>query len=219
MATENLTLAEFFGTQRNPFNYAKVEQVGRDISTSWLTLDEITQQLNLYQDESQDSYLTSLELATRMAIEDYLGLAIYPTKYRVYYGNSGLYGTQVYLDLPEGSVPYNGTVGVVINLIQYWNNGNVLTTLDSTNYSYDATGNRVIINSIPDTISQVYANPLIVTYTQNAGFIAQYPVVKQAALLLLTHLYNTRSDTSAGGLVKIPYGVDQLLRPYKNLVM
>ena len=58
------------GATRNPFNYSKVEQLNRDVVTPWLTLDEITQQLNLFDDESQDTYLSSLELATRFAIED-----------------------------------------------------------------------------------------------------------------------------------------------------
>ena len=99
MTAENLTLA----TDRNPYNYVKIEQIDRDLQTQWLTLEEITQQLNLFADESQDNYLTSIELATRMAIEDYLGMSIFPTKYRIYYNNFGLYNTRVFLDLPEGS--------------------------------------------------------------------------------------------------------------------
>ena len=59
----------------------------------------------------------------------------------------------------------------------------------------------------------------MVQYTLGASPLAQYPVIKQAGLLLLTHLYNNRSDTIAGALNKIPYGVDQLLRPYKPLVL
>jgi len=36
---------------------------------------------------------------------------------------------------------------------------------------------------------------------------------------LFTHLYNNRSETTSGGLQRIPLGVDALLRPYKPLVM
>ena len=79
MAVENQTIAPYYANTRNPYSYEKVEQINRDISTGWLTLDEITQQLNLFQDESQDGYLESLELATRMAIEDFVGFAIFPT--------------------------------------------------------------------------------------------------------------------------------------------
>jgi len=58
-----------------------------------------------------------------------------------------------------------------------------------------------------------------VEYTVTPNFLSQYPVIKQAALLLLTHLYNNRSETNFGALQNIPYGVDALLRPYKPLVM
>ena len=78
---------------RNPFNYEKTEQIGRDVSTAWLTLEEITNQLNLFGDESQNTYLSSLELAVRMAIEDFLGMSIFATSYRVWYNSASLYGT------------------------------------------------------------------------------------------------------------------------------
>ena len=221
MAVENQTLAQFYGNQRNPFNYAKVEQINRDITTGWLTLDEITEQLNLYQDESQDTYLTSLELATRMAIEDYLGTPISSTTYRVYYGNPGLYNTQLYLDLPEVSVGLNGANNVSINSVKYYADGsnNTTTTLPSTEYYYDQSGNRVVINAIPQTLSQTAANPIFVEYVLSPSFISQYPVIKQAGLLLLTHLYNNRSNTTDGVLHDIPFGIATLLRPYKPLVM
>lgn len=221
MAVENLTLAQFYGTQRNPFNYVKVEQINRDLFTSWLTLEEITQQINLYNDESQDNYLQGLELAVRMAIEDYLGLTIFPITYRVYYGNPGLYNTQLYLDLPEVSYGYNGANSVTINSVKYYADGsnNVTTALASTEYYYDASGNRIVINSIPQTLSQTAANPIIVEYSLNQNFLSQYPVIKQAGLLLFTHLYNNRSNTNEGVLHDIPFGIAALLRPYKPLVM
>jgi hypothetical protein len=220
MAVENQTLAPFYSDQRNPYNYAKFEQVDRDVVTPWLTLEEITQQLNLFQDESQDSYLQSLELATRMAIEDYIGAAIYPTTYKVYYPNFGLYNTSVFLDLPEVAVTANNTTGVTIDAVEFYSNSNTVPVLiASSNYSYDPTGNRVILNTIPNTLNQTVANPIMVTYTQNSAFLSTYPVIKQAALMLLTHLYNNRSNTTDGKLHEVPFGVAMLLRPYKPLVM
>jgi hypothetical protein len=220
MAVENQTLAPFYANQRNPYNYAKFEQINRDITTGWLTLAEITQQLNLFDDESQDTYLSDLELATRMAIEDFLGMSIFSTTWKVYYGNSGLYNTTVYLDLPEVSIPFQGRAGVTINKVEFYSNSNTTPiTIATTEYTYDPTGNRVILNSIPNTLSQEIANPMMVTYTQNSNPIAQYPVIKQAGLMMLTHLYNNRSNTSEALLREIPYGVAALLRPYKPLVM
>lgn len=213
---------ESFGIQagRNPFNYEKIEQVSRDIVTEWLTLDEITQQLNLFQDESQDSYLSSIELATRMAIEDYLGMSIFPVTYRTYYASLNS-GTQTSLDLPEVSQPFQGQPSVVIDSVAYYNGDMppVLIELATTDYYYDPTGNKIVVQGLPNAVSTNVSNPIVVTYTCNANPIAQYPVIKQAGLLLLTHIYNNRSNTTEGKLNEIPFGVAALLRPYKSLVM
>lgn len=217
-----LTGNPYLGTSRNPFNYEKVEQVTRDIVTEWLTLEEITQQLNLFQDESQDSYLSSIELATRMAIEDYLGMSIFPVTYKVYYGTfNGMGGTQVSLDLPEVSQPFQGQPAVVINSVQYYNGDTppTLVTMPNTDYYYDPTGNKVVVSGFPNTVATQVSNPIVVTYTCNANPVAQYPVIKQAGLMLLTHIYNNRSNTTENKLNEIPFGVAQLLRPYKPLVM
>jgi len=220
MAVENQTLAPFYSSQRNPYNYAKVEQIGRDISTAWLTTDELRQQINLWDDTSQDTYLESLELATRMAIEDFLGMAIFETSYKVYYASLGLYNTAVYLDLPEVS-QRNGLVeGVVIDAVECYTNSNTIPeVVNPTQYSYDPTGNQVILMSIPNALNQQVANPIVLSYTLNATPLAAYPVIKQAGLLLFTHLYNNRSNTTTTNLVEIPFGVQVLLRPYKPLVM
>lgn len=221
MAVEsNLSNAQVFANQRNPFSYTKIEQINRDIATSWLTLDEITDQINNWDDESQDNYLTNLELAVRMAIEDYLGCSIFPVTYRVYYGYAFAGANAVYLDLPEVSVGFQGGSPLSINSVQYYaNNDAVTTTVSPTDYYYDPTGNRVVVKSLPQPLSQTIANPIVVTYTLNQNFIAQYPVVKQAGLLLFTHLYNNRANTTEGVLHEIPFGIAQLLRPYKPLVM
>jgi hypothetical protein len=122
--------------------------------------------------------------------------------------------------LPEVSI---GSTGVTVNSVSYYGvNSNAPITLASSNYFYDQTGNRVVVSAIPTTLNQTFANPIIVTYTQNANPIANYPVVKQAGLMLLTHIYNNRSATSSGAMnttQMISWGVDTLLRPYKPLVM
>ena len=105
-----------YAATRNPFSYEKIEQINRDLATNWLTLDEITNQLNLFGDESQDPYLEGLELAVRMHIEDYLGMPIFPITYRVYYGASSSYNMPLSLDLPEVSQG-----GTTINSVKYYN--------------------------------------------------------------------------------------------------
>jgi len=206
----------FGAGSRNPFNYSKVIQSTRDPVTQWLTFEEITNQLNLFQDESQDDYLSQLELATRMAIEDYLGVPIFNVTYQASYMISGLMAAPVSLDLPE--VSQNG---VTINWVKYYNDLNppVLTTITSSNYYYDPTGNKVVLFEVPNNINTYMTAPMLCQYTLQGSVIGQYPVVKQAGLMLLTHLYNNRSATSAENLKQIPFAVDQLLRAYKPLVM
>lgn len=220
--SSTLTSGSYYGLPRNPYSYEKVEQISRDTLTSWLTLEEITQQLNLFQDESQDSYLQGLELATRMAIEDYLGMSIFPITYKAYYGaTNNSMGMQTAFDLPEVSQNFNNQAGTVINSVAYYNGDNppVLTTIASTEYFYDPTGNKVIVNAMPNDISTVMTNPIVITWQTKANPIAQYPVIKQAGLLLLTHLYNNRSNSNASVLHDIPFGVTTLLRLYKPLVL
>jgi len=220
--SSNISSSSYYGLPRNPYSYEKVEQISRDTLTSWLTLEEITQQLNLFQDESQDSYLSGLELATRMAIEDYLGMSIFPITYKAYYGaTNNSMGMQTSFDLPEVSQNFNNQAGTVINSVAYYNGDNppVLTTIASTEYFYDPTGNKVVVNAMPNDISTVVTNPIVITWQTKANPIAQYPVIKQAGLLLLTHLYNNRSNSNASVLHDIPFGVTTLLRLYKPLVL
>ena len=43
-----------YAATRNPFNYTKVEQIARDLTTNWLTLDEITNQLNKSEEHTSE---------------------------------------------------------------------------------------------------------------------------------------------------------------------
>ena len=115
-------------------------------------------------------------------------------------------------------------IGTVINKVYYWTGQNSSTknTLAASNYYLDAGGNRVVVTGgLPEPLAQNLAYPIEVEFTVNANFEAQYPVVKQAALMLLTHLYNNRDTVgdSVQQKAQIPFGVSTLLRPYKPLIM
>lgn len=217
-----LTGLPYGGQTRNPFNYVKVEQIDRDVTTNWLTADEVTNQLNLFDDQSQDSYVMGLDLATRMYIEDYLGLSIFPVTYRVWYGAESLTSTPVSLDLPEVSQNISSNLSPITNVsVGYYNSlfPPVLVSVDSSQFYYDNSGNKIVITSLPTDINTQMTAPIVVEYTTVASPLAAYPVIKQAGLLILTHLYNNRSDTTETKLKTIPYGAQTLLRPYKPLVM
>ena len=199
----------FAGNTRNPFNYVKVEQIDRDVVTPWLTLDEITNQINNWGDESQDDYLKALELAVRGAVEDYLGLSIFPVTYRVWYGSESLITSPVALDLPEVSQnQYPSQAGVSIDVVGYYNNNfpATSTNLAATDYQYDPSGNKVLVQNLPTDVNTSMTAPVFVEYTTAANPLQTYPQIKQAALLLFTHLYNNRSDTTEINLNDPPSG-------------
>jgi hypothetical protein len=149
-------------------------------------------------------------------------MSILPVSYRVYYGTESLIASPISLDLPEVSQNVNPSIaGLTVNSVGYWNDSfpPVFTTLASTSYYYDASGNKVIVNNLPTDVNSVMTAPIILQYTTTANPLAAYPVIKQAGLLLLTHLYNNRSNSTEIQLKDIPFGVTTLLRPYKPLVM
>jgi hypothetical protein len=222
MTVEQVGYLNYGAPTRNPFNYEKVEQINRDIATQWLDTESIAQQLNLFEDQSQDGYLESLELAVRQAIEDFMGMSIFPVKYRVWYNASSLYGTPLTLDLPEVSQNFNpAQPGVAINAVKYWTQATppVLVTVNPTTYYYDPSGNKIVLQSLPSNLNSSMTSPVYCEYTTAANPLAQYPVIKQAGLLLFVHLYNNRSNTTESVMHEIPFGVSTLLRPYKPLVM
>lgn len=212
----------FAAPSRNPFNYVKAEQIDRDVVTPWLTLDEITNQINNWGDESQDDYLKGLELAVRGAVEDFLGLSIFPVTYRVWYGSESLITSPVALDLPEVSQnQYANQPGVTIETVGYYNTDfpAVPVFLASTDYQYDPSGNKVLVQNLPTDVNTSMTAPVFVEYTTAPNPLQTYPQIKQAGLLLFTHLYNNRSNTTEMNLKTIPFGFEALLRPYKDLVM
>lgn len=212
----------FAAPSRNPFNYVKAEQIDRDVVTPWLTLDEITNQINNWGDESQDDYLKGLELAVRGAVEDFLGLSIFPVTYRVWYGSESLITSPVALDLPEVSQnQYPSQSGVKIDAVGYYNNDFPATSviLSASSYQYDPSGNKVLVQNLPTDVNTSMTAPVFVEYTTAPNPLQTYPQIKQAGLLLFTHLYNNRSNTTEMNLKTIPFGFEALLRPYKPLVM
>jgi hypothetical protein len=223
MASEALVSGYPYAAQsRNPFNYSKFEQVSRDLTSTWLTTEEIKQQLNLYEDTSQDTYLASLEKATRFAIEDYLGMSFFPVTYRVWYGAEGLVASPTSLDLPEVSQNTDPLLPpLTVSSVGYWNSSSpsVFTTISASQYYYDNSGNKIILNGLPSDINSNMTAPIVAEYVTVANYMKSYPVIKWAGLLLLTHLYNNRANSTETQLKDIPFGVTTLLRQYKPLVL
>ena len=201
----------------NPFNWEKFEWVGRDLTTEWLDLTLLKSHLNLYGDTTQDSYLTDLELATRFAIESYLGRWIFDTEFRSYYTADQIATNSRSLD-----IPLVHSFNVTITNVSYIDVNNVKQLVPSTEYYYDSTGNKVIFANAINS-SYLATAPITIEYTALADPLGAYPDIKHAGLMLAAHLYNHRSgvhdikgNTAMSALI-MPMSIDWLLRPYKPL--
>lgn len=202
-------------TDRTP-NWSKAEIVSRDTSTQWLTDSEILNQLNLVGDTSQITMLREYDLVVRTYIEEYLGSAVFAQTWTGWYRLDSTAPAPFYLDLP--TTPRPVSTAVTINTVKAYTAASGLVTLDSSLYTYDSTGNRVVLNSVP-ALSDTVANPVVVTFTLAESPLATNPAVLHAGKMLLTHLYNNRDTHSEKVQNEVPMGFSALLRPYKPLVM
>lgn len=198
-----------------PYNWGRFEIVTRDTTTDWLDQTLVKQHLNLFDDTSLDDLIAQYELAARRHIETYLGKSIFGQVGRCWYDPSVAYTTSGYLDIPQP----NGTVATTAT-VSYYSNAfpPVLTAVSSTNYFYDPTGSRVVLNGSINA-SPLVAYPIIADFTLPQDPIAAEPAVRQAALLLIRHLFDNRSEASEQVLKMNPMGFDSLLRTFKPLIM
>ena len=197
-------------------NWSKAEIVSRDTTTQWLTDSEILNQTNLVGDTSQITMLREYDLVVRTYIEEYLGSAIFSQSWTAWYRLDCTVAAPYYLDLP--STPRPVSTAVTINTVKAYTAASGLVTLDSSLYTYDSTGNRLVLNSVP-TLSTAVANPVLITFTLAQSPLATNPAVLHAGKMLLTHLYNNRDTHSEKAQNEVPMGFAALLRPYKPLVM
>lgn len=207
------------GVNSTPYNWAKLINTSRDTTSEWIPLEQIREQLNIYGDTSQDAYLSLLELAARFHIEDYLGKPIFEQTYTLYYSTSVLVQPTVQLDVPQSD-----THTLVVDEIGFYNQTTPIPDveiLDPTTYYLDATGSKIILTSLAQEISTSMTNPIYAKIRITEDVVSTYPSVIHAGRLLITHLYNSRSAVgdTVGEKAEIPFGIQSLLRPYKDLVM
>jgi hypothetical protein len=200
---------------RNPYSYEKIVETNRDAITPWLTLPEIRNQLRLGTDSSQDTFLEQLEISVRMYIENYLNVSLLERTFTAFYSSQLTY-SPVYLDLPTGD-----NVPITISDVSYWNTltPSILTVIPNEMYQLDETDNRVILFALPSDISRFIANPLQVSFSLSASPIADFPDVRQAGLMYLTHLYSNPGISTTTQMYNVPMAFDSLLFPYRKTIL
>lgn len=108
-------------------------------------------------------------------------------------------------------------VGPVSNLtsVEYVDSEGTTQTLAATKYSTDfiSTPARIRFDETPTTKTQL--NAVVVTYT--AGFSVIPFNVKQAVLMMVSSLYENRSNEITGTIVSsIKTATDRLMQPHRN---
>ena len=208
----------FVASDNQTYNWYTFKETERDVTSTWLIQEEILSTLNLYGDLSQveSGFLSDLEFASRMFIEDQLGRAIFDRSFQTTYQSVVLNGyPYIALDLPEAQT------STTVNSVRFYDSEMppALQTIASQYWFFDPTGNKVALSQQPNALNKFMTAPLLVDFTVTADPIATYPNVRRAGLLFLTHLYNNRSATSEKKMDYIPAGIYELLLPYKELVM
>lgn len=208
------------GVNNTPYNWTKLINTSRDVASAWIPVEQVREQLNIYLDESQDAYLSQLELAARFYIEDYLGKAIFEQTYTLYYDTDVLQNAVPQLDFPQSD-----TATLEVTEVGYYNQNEPYPTTELlnpvTDYYVDPTGSKIVLVNPPTGVTGAMTNPIYAKIKVYSDVIASYPSVIHAGKLIITHLYNNRSSVVSGNgdRYEMPYGVDSLLRPYKDLVV
>lgn len=109
-----------------------------------------------------------------------------------------------------------------VSSVTYYDATNTVQTLSSSVYAAHSDHFGPILITKPDQEwPTTYARPDAVRVTWTAGYGATSasvpPAIKQAALLLIGHWYDTRATVNIGNITsEIPFTVEALLQPYRR---
>lgn len=161
---------------------------------------------------SEDAYISSLVVTSRLQIESALGLAMITQSWRL---TLDTWPRRRIIELPMRPVQSIEQVAIVHS------NGDVTPQLAST-YRLDGQANpaRIALTTIAPPAPEVSAAGILIDFT--AGFgpaAADVPEpIRHATLLLVAHWYECREPTPAGTTPpRIPSTIDTLLSPYRTV--
>lgn len=214
----SITPVGFQDKINTPYNWRYIAPAGRDVTSSVVTIQQIRDQVMVGTDTSFDSYLLALAATARMRIEEHLGRPLSSEIINVYYGSDVVGGDFTALDLPVKSLQPQSITNISV---QYYNDSDALIDVPATQFFLDLGSQRVVLRNWSPALSNFIPAPIVVTYTAAPDILATYPTVKQAALLLITHWWNNRSDTgeTVGEKASIPHGAYDLLSAYRSPIL
>lgn len=194
------------------FQYISPNSIKRttDSSTELVSVAQAKEHLRVTHSDD-DAYIGNLVTACRQSLEITTHRALGASQtYEIGYKHFPT--TYNRLVVPNPPV-------VSISSVKYYDNLNVLTTVDSSNYTFDSQGSGVSYIAMNDgysypTVSKERVDPVVVTCV--CGYTTLPKPLHQAILLLVAHYYDTREPVAYGAVpIKVQRTVDFLANQYK----
>lgn len=158
-----------------------------------------------------DSYITTLITACRQSLEISTRRSLGASQlYEAYYEEF----PTTYCKLKIPTPPLN-----TFTNLRYYNNQNILETVNASRYIVEASGEGVAYLAMKDgfsmpTLTKSRVSPVFIQYT--AGYTTLPKPLHQAILMLVAHYYDTREPISFGEIPhKIARAVDFISEQYK----
>ena len=157
----------------------------------------------------EDAYITNLITASTQMAENYCNSYFINTTLRMNFSY-----------FPEGEFRlYGGKINSLTH-IKYYNDSDVLTTWNASNYSVNLDSEPCLITySESSTLPTTYlkSNAVVATYVSGFGSSASdVPMaIRQAILILIGHLYENRQEVVFGSPQVMPKASEWLLEPYR----
>lgn len=172
-----------------------------------VTLDEAKAFLRVQTDDD-DATITVIVNAVKDWIEQHAGVILNQRQLTVSYPTFG----------PR--VPIVQRPLVSVDTVVYDDLAGAVVTLASNEYRLrDFAGMQTIVPLAGHPLPMTNAEDGAVRVTITAGYASNADIpapIKQAALLLIAHWYDNRDAVTAGAMVELPFGVAELLMPYRR---
>lgn len=173
-----------------------------------ITLNDVRAILGINQvsDTARDNVISLRIIAARRWAEQYMRRAVMPQTWLTY------------LDCFEDSI--NLLAGLrTVTSVSYYDAADVLQVLASTTYVVDTVKSRIVLAS-NKSWPEIYPKPNAIIIEYVTGYASDDDVpqdIKEALKFLVSHWENYQSAIEGSRLSTVPYAVEQLLNPYRDM--
>lgn len=170
-----------------------------------VSLDQIREHLNLFDDTSYDTLLAGISAVAHTSIEDYLG---------EFLGFTSV--VQPFSDFAQ-DLPLAHTRILSIDSVQYRSTDGTMRTVDSSVWVYDNTSRSKSVRLArgqqwPSDLDDSFRSPISVNYS--AEWEDPPEVISQAILLTCGDFFENRNNSTTESLSVVPLSIRYLISPH-----